>query len=583
MYNNAISLTVITILILLLVITPTQTQSSSYQNQDRSQKILSSNQHRVALVIGNINYYNYSKLKNPINDAKAVKEKFENLGFEVIYKTDLGREGFKQALDEFEKVMKQGAISVFYYAGHGVQIDGKNYLIPIDAKIRRKRDVELEAIGLNLIVETMQITKDQAKVIILDACRTNPFTTEDFRNTQDGLAPISVVPKNMFIGFATSPGKVASDGNEVDNSPYTAALLKWIGKPCMELGETFIEVCNDVAKNTNDEQIPWKADSLTKKFYLAGDCGVINSNNSSTNVSSNPDLSSVVNSNTNPTTPLRLDTYNFTYPVVDITGKEVEKGKGQAKYYEQKLQQYTKIEMVYIPGGAFKMGSPKNELGREKDEKQHEVRVTPFYIGKYEITRLQWQIVARMEKVEIDLDEDPSFLKHKELDDYPVTQVTWQECMEFCKRLSRYSQKTYRLPTEAEWEYACRAGTTTPFAFGESLTTSLASYDGNIPYGRVEQKGINEIALKMKYLPNQYGLYQMHGNVWEWCLNWYDEYPLDNIIIENPVGPTIGEEKILRGGSWISKAVHCRSANRHKMLPNAKESYIGFRIVSTTK
>ena len=245
------------------------------------------------------------------------------------------------------------------------------------------------------------------------------------------------------------------------------------------------------------------------------------------------------------------------------------------------------LDMVYIPGGTFMMGSPKDEPGRFSDESpQHPITVSPFWMGKYPITKAQWQVVAALPQIDRGLDQ--SDFKG---DNCPVENVSWFDAIEFCARLSAHTSQIYTLPSEAQWEYACRAGTITPFHFGEIITTSLANYNRNYTDGPKEnyRQEITEVG---SFPPNNFGLYDMHGNVWEWCLdNWHDDYNgapadgsawVDNEAVEN-------KPRVLRGGSWNCIARACRSAFRNQYLPNGlydthgnafHVNDLGFRVVS---
>jgi formylglycine-generating enzyme required for sulfatase activity len=254
------------------------------------------------------------------------------------------------------------------------------------------------------------------------------------------------------------------------------------------------------------------------------------------------------------------------------------------------------LHMVLIPGGTFLMGqteAEKAELIRQVGEEdyktyyarelpQHEVTVPPFFMGRYPITQAQWRAVASLPQVERELDRDPSNFKG---DTHPVERVNWYEAMEFCARLSAHTQRPYTLPSEAQWEYACRSGTTTPFYFGRTLTTDLANYDGNYTYadgpkGEYRQK---TTPVDQFGVANAWGLSDMHGNVWEWCLDHYhDSYagaPRDGSAWVDE-DPEENKPRILRGGSWLYGPRTCRCASRSISNPDTHGTYDGFRVVS---
>ncbi len=238
------------------------------------------------------------------------------------------------------------------------------------------------------------------------------------------------------------------------------------------------------------------------------------------------------------------------------------------------------LEMVSIPGGTFTMGSPDTESERRNTEgPRHQVTMQPFFIGRYPITQAQWSFVATLEQIDRRLEADPSAFKG---DRRPVENVSWYEAVEFCQRLSRHTGNEYRLPTEAEWEYACRAGTETPFAFGETISSELANYDGSNTYnggppGEYRQKTTPVEHIGMA---NAWGLADMHGNVWEWCRDhWHSSY--EGAPMDGRAWVTDGDDasRVIRGGSWFYSPRNCRSASRFSSDPDGRGDDIGFRVV----
>ena len=218
-----------------------------------------------------------------------------------------------------------------------------------------------------------------------------------------------------------------------------------------------------------------------------------------------------------------------------------------------------KLEMVLIPAGKFKMGSPANEKGRSNNETQHEVTLTnPYYMGKYEVTQEQWEAV---------MGKNISSTKGAKL---PVTDVSWEDFQEFIKKLNAKTNGGYRLPTEAEWEYACRAGTTTAYSFRDKITPKDANY--------YDSEIFKPVAVG-SYKPNAFGLYDLNGNVWEWCEDWYANYPAG--VVTDPKGPAKGERRVLRGGSFLDDVSDARSSLRNGIPPSYRLEHVGFRLART--
>lgn len=263
----------------------------------------------------------------------------------------------------------------------------------------------------------------------------------------------------------------------------------------------------------------------------------------------------------------------------------IERFSREAQQLVEHLPNGVTLEMVLIPGGIFLMGSPEGELDSSDNERpQHWVTVPEFLMGKYPITQAQWRAITALPKVSIDLDPNPSRFtedaKGDRAKNRPVEHVNWNEAAEACNRLTRATGRPYSLPSEAQWEYACRVSTTTPFCFGELLTPDLANYDGNYTYGDGPKGIYRERTTAVDSFPaNPWGLYDMHGNVWEWCADhWHSNYegaPTNgNAWIADPDKDT----RLLRGGSWLNVPRFCRSAVRYDYASDYRVNGIGFRI-----
>jgi formylglycine-generating enzyme required for sulfatase activity/tRNA A-37 threonylcarbamoyl transferase component Bud32 len=269
----------------------------------------------------------------------------------------------------------------------------------------------------------------------------------------------------------------------------------------------------------------------------------------------------------NPKPKPDLSTFSFEIVKVNAQGKIISRQPSQAQYFTENLGNGIIIEMVYIPGGTFLMGSPQGE-GYDSEQPQHKVTIQPFYMAKYPITQEQYQAI---------MGTNPSGFKGAKR---PVEQVSWDDSVKLCQKLSQKTGKTYHLPSEAQWEYACRAGTTTPFYFGETITPDLVNYDGNNPYGNAPKGKYREQTTDVgSFPPNAFGLYDMHGNVWEWCQDaWHDNYngvPTDGSSWETKVE---SNNRVLRGGSWLYDAVYCRGAYRNCNSVGDWDGYRSFRV-----
>ena len=424
---------------------------------------------RTALVIGNGSYA-HDPLETPLTDARDMAQTLRDLGFEVIEKKDLkSLEEMTQAVSEFAGQLRQrGGVGLFYYSGHGVQSDGLNYLLPIRAPIYGPADVKFQALSAEQVLKNMELARSGVSIVILDACRRNPYKGWYKGEGVTGLAGMKG-PKGSFIAYATEPDNVALGGTG-RNSPYTAALLQVIREPGLPIEEVFREVRNRVIEATNEKQVPWESTSLRDRFFFVP-----------TKMPPEwPALKPAPPSATPPTVTATAPTPSVPSPppaTISIASGQVfqDKLKGGA----------SGPEMVKIRGERFLMGSPTDEKGRDEDERQHEVQVANFAIGKYEVTVGQFKNFVKAAKYKTEAEEsggcyswtgsewkqdagknwrNPGF---SQTDEHPVVCVSWNDAMAYVDWLSKQTGKTYRLPTEAEWEYAARAGTTTARYWGD--------------------------------------------------------------------------------------------------------------------
>jgi len=286
-----------------------------------------------------------------------------------------------------------------------------------------------------------------------------------------------------------------------------------------------------------------------------------------------------------------LPWFEFDVLKVDAQGVINSRYKKQAQFLAEDLCNGVTLEMVAIPGGTFIMGSSKTEKGyRLWESPQHQVKLQSFFMGKYSVTQAQWEAIVALPQVNSSLNRNPSRFKGANL---PVEQISWYDAVEFCARLSQKTGRQYRLPSEAEWEYACRAGTNTPFHFGETITSKIANYRGTKTYSFEPKGEYREQTTPVGHfqVANAFGLYDMHGSVCEWCADrWhynYVEAPTDGSVWSqdnaNDYRARLLREKptgLLRGGSWYEGPLGCRSAFRlGYVLGDSPYDCFGFRVV----
>jgi formylglycine-generating enzyme required for sulfatase activity len=586
----------------LLAIAPTRQRA-----QQRGSASAAVSQHRVALVIGNQAYRQIRALENPVNDAKLMAATLRALGFDVIERFDQTKEQLEADFVLFRQRLRSGSVALLFYAGHGVQYGGRNYLIGTDMSGRFDEANATQGL-LDIGAATQAVAeKSGLSIIILDACR-NPVAALLKNNPKlaDGFSEFTNAPAGTFVAYSTSPGKTANDGAGYENSFYTASLAANLRMIPSRIEDVFRRTQIEVEQNTREEaeknpgvvkgtQVPWISSSLKALFYFTPD---------EVAVSPLPPLfpASPLKSELMKTRSLKPVTFNV--PRVNERGSLLSQLTGKANYFVEDARGVA-LEMNEIPGGRFMMGASAAEVGQAFNEAmrdgeivdeetyenittempQHAVNVKGFFMSSHEITQAQYAAV---------MGGLPNIAPQFRGPNFPVVNVTWNEASEFCARLSRLSGKVYSLPTEAEWEYAARAGTTTPFAFGPTITPQLAVYNSAIPFGlaprgplRKAMTGVGEISPA-----NAFGLYDMHGNVWEWCADyWHTSYnsaPTDGSAWEeqetiaddsDPEGAP-DQSRVARGGSWVSAATRNRSASRFRFFPTYRAASLGFRVVA---
>ena len=498
---------------------------------------------RLALVIGNKDYQNVSRLNNPLNDADDMAAALRELGFEVILRKNLTQSDFLRNIDDFGDRLRQYDVGLFYYSGHGVQHNGENYLVPIDANAKTAPEIEYACVKLGRTLAKMEGANLKVALALLDACRDSPFPATTKSTTAKGLN-IPNNPPGSFVAFSTRAGSTADDNQQGRNGLFTAELLRHLTTPNLGIRTILDRTTQGVSSRSNKSQIPGRYDELTGDFVFV----------------------ETAIAKAEPYTPPKREEPTLVEP---------------AKPKTKSFLDLPFADMVFVEGGTFQMGSNRGDVDAEENEmvngKKHRVSVSSFYMGKYEVTQAQWRSV---------MGDEPMRRNNKNCDDCPVHNVTWEEVQEFLKKLNTLTGGNYRLPTEAEWEYAAGGGKNanrTKYA-GTSDVTRLQDY-GNFCDSSCEDSwkvknqndGYKKMAPVGKYKPNALGLYDMSGNVEEWCSDWYDDYI--SAAQTNPTGPATGSFRVIRGGSWIQDLATCRVMNRGSSMPFISYS-VGFRVVS---
>jgi uncharacterized caspase-like protein/formylglycine-generating enzyme required for sulfatase activity len=481
---------------------------------------------RVALVIGNAAYKS-GPLANPVNDARAMAKRLRSLGFDVLLRENLKQREIGGVYREFRSKIVPGGVALVFYAGHGVQFKGQNYFPATDADISSEEDVPLQSLNLGNLLDNMEEAKAGVSLVFLDACRDNPFARR-FRSGSRGLAKVEAA-SGTLIHYATRPGSVASDG-EGRNGTYTEALLAQMSEPDIPVELMLKRVANNVVAKTQGKQEPWVEGSLRGDFYFRSAARATSS------------------AAPQPAVPVDLT-------AVEISFWESIKSSTDADDFQAYLDKYPNGQFIALAERRVKKKPSKVDepappavpgtLIKDCAECPEMVILpTGIAIGKTEVTQGQWKSV---------MGGNPSKFGNCG-DDCPVEQVSWDDTQEFIRRLNGKTGKTYQLPTEAEWELACRAGERHTFCGSDSIE-NVAWHYGN------SKDTTHRVAGKQ---PNAWGLFDMNGNVAEWTAS----------CLESDC-----RRRVLRGGGW---RLNAQSTNEPlRADPSERFSYYGFRLART--
>lgn len=521
---------------------------------------------RIALVLGNDTYLHAPALKNAVADSRLIASALKESGFEVIALENAGVERFYEGLEEMKRRSSLAKIGLVYFAGHGVEVEGKNYLLPVDAELNSAGQLRTQAVALETVLSDLTEVRFPAKLVILDCCRDNPLSRSwiSSRSAGRGLGEVADgdLPEASMVMFSAGPGQVALDGAG-DNSPFTGALVNRLRVPGQSIFEAFLGTSDDVVAATGRRQEPWvKFDGAGRAFREL----VFLPEGASEKSAGTADVKTMPAGPTDdpPASPGTMVKPAPTLPGAFPAARGVEGSQpGEVRVFEG-------IEMAWCPPGEFQMGSPVSESSREPDENRVAVTLTKgFWMARTECTQTQWQSL---------MENNPSQFKGETL---PVENVSWEDSQRYLVILNARPQVPpgwhFVLPTEAQWEYACRAGSTSPFSFGGQLNGVEANCDGRAPYGTTANGTfIGQTAPVGAYPPNSWGLLDMHGNVLEWCADWYGGSYSGGV---DPVGPSSGQFRVSRGGSWHNYPSFCRAARRYKDVPPTFRGYsLGFRV-----
>ncbi len=530
--------------------------------------VLAFSEARIALVIGNSDYEITGwELPNPANDARLMKQSLEAVGFQVSLQLNATEDEMEDAFAAHGRRLAAGgedAVGLIYFAGHGVQSQGYNYLIPVDVQARTEQDVWAQAPRLGQALQHVRAAGNGVNFVILDACRNNPLPSANRSAGSGGLAPVAR-SRGLLVSYSTEPGFTASDGGG-RHSPYTQALAAVILQDGLIAEQVFKRVADQVNQATNGAQTPFYNSGLIGDDFCFGDC--TQAAPAAINIALTPSVGTSGRDMGETSDPLPPPDEPFKIAAFD-TFKDCD----------------TCPAMVALPAGAFVMGSPEDERDRKTDEgPQREIQIASFAVGKMEVTFGQYEACrsegACSHDPKADLRVDALWL----LDDRPVMNVSIADAEAYIAWLNSKTDGTpYRLLSEAEWEYAARAGTTSPFSTGDGISSEQANFNGQRSYDRKAAGGpyLRKPTAVGSYAPNAFGLHDMHGNLAEWTADCYRRSYAGLPANGSAIPGDAGCAHAVRGGDFNKVPSYVRSAKRDSEPGSRRDDAIGFRVAKT--
>jgi formylglycine-generating enzyme required for sulfatase activity len=571
----------------------------------------------------------------------ALKRALEGAGFAVTLVTEADADKMKEAIADFgDRLAREGDVGLFYFSGHGVQTGKGNYLLPLGRRFQRERDVELFGVEARAVLDQMARARNPLNIVILDACRDSPLPATERTAGSKGLARMET-PSGSVIAYATAPGKTASDNSLGRNGLYTKHLIAAINTEGLALENVFRRVGAAVEKE-NPEQSPEEVMKLRSElpFYFHAPRApgkpvqIATATPEPVNLTPQPSQAGRTSlddlereeatrkqwaqwqaqmkadfdktaafSGSADLQAKAWDRFLAAWAQDNPLSRQDDELRAQA---QQRLAQARNqanadaaaaqraaqqaataqtttaaagqtqtfnvngvgFKMVNIPAGSFEMGSPASEPERDSTEgPQHRVSLQAFQMGQTTVTQGLWQAV---------MGNNPSKFSNCGAD-CPVEQVSWNDAQGFIQKLNQLTGQSFRLPSEAEWEYAARAGSQTTYPWGNEIGQNNANCNGC--GSRWDAKQTAPVG---QFAANAFGLYDMHGNVWQWVQDIYhDNYsgaPADGSAWTSGRNQARG---VNRGGSWGSSPRILRSAGRDWFTPGNRDGDIGFRLART--